>query len=121
MTLVRPVLVGLKPSPFREALADWVRDQGRETFVTGEAVQALSWARARPEGVSFLDRDLERLDGEEAWRVVHRVVGYRLVLMAAERTNELWFSALAEGVGTVLPLPTERDVVLTALRLASDR
>jgi DNA-binding NtrC family response regulator len=121
MTLVRPVLVGLKPSPFREALADWVRDQGRETFVTGEAAQALSWARARPEGVSFLDRDLERLDGEEAWRVVHRVVGRRLVLMATERTNELWFSALAEGVGTVLPLPTERDVVLMALRLASDR
>jgi DNA-binding NtrC family response regulator len=115
------VLVGLKPSPFRETLADWLRGQGRETFVTGQAAEAVSWARARPEGVSFLDRDLDRLDGEEAWRVVHRVVGRRLVLMATERTNDLWFSALAEGVGTVLPLPTERDVVLTALRLASNR
>ena len=41
--------------------------------------------------------------------------------MAEQRTKELWFSALAEGVTTVLPLPAERDAVLQALRLAGGR
>ena len=96
---------------------DWVRGQGFETFVTDTGREAVAWARSRPEAVSFLDQDLERLDGVEVWRVVRPIVSHRLVLMAEERTRDLWFSALDAGVGSVLPLPTERDVVLTALRL----
>jgi DNA-binding NtrC family response regulator len=119
--LLRPVLVGLRPSPFREALDGWIRSQGLETFVTDEARVAVDWVRMRPDAVSFVDRDLERVGGVEVWRVVRPIVSHRLVLMAKERTRDLWFSALAEGVGAVLPLPTEREVVLTALRNASER
>ena len=121
MTLSRPVLIGLRASAFRDALDGWVRGEGFVTFVTDAGREAVAWARARPEAVSFLDRDLDRLDGEEVWRVVRPIVSHRLVLMAQQRTRDLWFSALAEGVGSVLPLPTERDVVLTALRLVGGR
>jgi len=117
VTPARPVLIGLVASPFRDAMDLWVRDQGFETFVTDAGSAAVAWARSRPEAVSFLDRDLERLDGVEVWRVVRPIVSHRLVLMARQRTRDLWFSALDEGVGSVLPLPAERDVVLTALRL----
>src|SRR5205814_8270576 len=119
--LLRPVLIGLRPSPFRDALDGWVRGQGLETFVTDRGTDAVDWLRERSEAVSFVDRDLDRLGGVEVWRVVRPIVCHRLVLVAKERTKDLWFSALAEGVGTVLPLPTEREVVLTALRLASSR
>jgi hypothetical protein len=116
-----PVLVGLRPSPFREALDGWVRALGLETFVTDRPKDVVVWVRERPDAVSFVDRDLDRLEGVEVWRVVRPIVSHRLVLMARERTRDLWFSALAEGVGTVLPLPTEREVVMTALRLVSAR
>lgn len=123
-----PVVIGLRPCGFRADLDGWVRDQGFETFVTDEGRAAVEWVRRTPRCLSFLDVDLERVDGEEVWRLVRQIArgqtaigsadGSRLVLMAARRTNEVWFTALAEGVGTLLPLPSERDVVLTALRVA---
>ena len=127
-----PVVIGLRPCGYRDELDGWVRDQGFETFVTDEGRAAVEWVRRTPRALSFLDHGLERVDGEEVWRVVRRIAleategsagrsaagGSRLVLMAAHRSNELWFTALAEGVGALLPLPTERDVVLTALRVA---
>jgi len=119
--LQRPVLVGLRPSPFREALDGWVQALGLETFVTERPREAVEWVRERPSAVSFVDRDLDRIEGVEVWRVVRPIVSHRLVLMARDRTRDLWFSALAEGVGSVLPLPSEREVVMTALRLASER
>jgi hypothetical protein len=135
---VPSIVIALRPSGFRDELDRWVRDQGFGTFVTDEGRAAVEWVRRAPRTVSFLDLDLERVDGEEVWRLARRIArapsdGYaargrspggpfpgdhRLVLMAARRTNELWFTALAEGVGSLLPLPTERDVVLTALRVA---
>ena len=39
--------------------------------------------------------------------------------MAERRSTDLWMTALADGVATVLPLPAERDVVLVALRLVT--
>lgn len=121
MTLSRPVLIGLRPSPFRDSLDGWVRGQGLDTFVTARGAEAVGWVRERPDAVSFVDRDLGQVGGVEVWRVVRPIVCRRLVLMAQQRTRDLWFSALAEGVGSVLPLPTEREVVMTALRLASGR
>jgi hypothetical protein len=99
-------------------MAGWVRAGGYDPFVTDAATVAFAWVRERPREVSFFDRGLERLDGEEVWRVVRRTLGHRPVLMAADRTKELWFSALAEGVRTLLPLPAEREAVLSALSRA---
>ena len=123
-----PVVIGLRPCGYRDELDGWVRDQGFETFVTDEGRAAVEWVRRTPRALSFLDHDLERVDGEEVWRAIRRIAiestdrasagGSRLVLMAARRSNDLWFTALAEGALALLPLPTERDVVLTALRLA---
>ena len=139
MVLLQPVVIGLRPSGFRDELDGWVRDLGYETFVTDEGRTAVEWVRRTPRTLTFLDVDLERVNGEDVWRLVRRIVdrttahpsvrepGVRgaspgwnrcLVLMAARRTNDVWFTALSEGVGTVLPLPSERDVVLAALRVA---
>ena len=117
------MLIGLRASGFRDDMAGWIRGQGFSTFVTSVGREAVDWSRRTPDGVSFLDRDLDRVDGEEAWRVV-RSVGdrtglRRLVLMAERRTKELWLTALGDGVAAVLSLPTEPEAVLCALRLAA--
>jgi DNA-binding response OmpR family regulator len=97
----------------------WLSDAGYATRVTEVARVAVEWARAEAD-VAFVETDLGSLDGEQAWRVVRRTCGgHRLVLMAERRTKDLWFEALAAGVGSLLPLPTEREVVLAALRAAS--
>jgi DNA-binding NarL/FixJ family response regulator len=116
------VLIGLRASAFRDQMDGWIRGQGFDTFVTGAGRQAVDWLRRTPGSISFLDRDLERVDGEEVWRVV-RPTGVvpdarRLVLMAEVRTKELWMTAVCGGVAAVLPLPADRDAVLCALRLA---
>ncbi len=116
-----PVLIGLRASCFRDEMDRWVRGVGFETFVTDVGRTAVDWVRRTPEALTFLDRDLERVGGEEVWRVVRPIVCHRLVLMAEQRTKELWFSALADGVGSVLPLPSGRDAVLTALRVLGSR
>jgi len=119
---MRPaVLIALRPSGFRDELCGWVRGGGPEPYVTEVGRDAVDWVLGTPDGISFFDRDLGRLDGEEIWRLVRPILGHRLVLMAEQTTKELWFSALAEGVGTLLPLPAERVAVLTALRLAGGR
>ena len=119
MAPARFVLIGLRPTGFRDEMAGWVRDHGYEPRVTEACREAVDWARNAPDSVSFMDSELGRLDGEEVWRVVRRFLGSRLVLMAGHRTKELWFEALNAGVGSVLPLPTERHVVLEALRQAA--
>lgn len=115
------VLIALRESPFRREMAGWVVESGFDPFVTDRGREALDWVARSPRGITFLDRGLERVDGEEVWRVVRPIVGRRLVLMAETRTKELWFSTLSEGLGSLLPLPAERDAVLTALRLVSAR
>jgi DNA-binding NtrC family response regulator len=114
----RIALVGLRASGFRDLMERWLSDAGYATRVTDVARVAVEWARVGA-SVSFVETDLGSLDGEQVWRVVRRTCGgHRLVLMAERRTKDLWFEALAAGVGSLLPLPTEREVVLTALRSA---
>lgn len=109
-----------------------MRDLGYETFVTHDGRAAVDWVVRMPRTLAFLDVDLDRVDGEEVWRLVRRIVARpseqpvetvpgwnrRLVLMAARRTNQIWFAALSEGVGSLLPLPSEREVVRAALEVA---
>jgi hypothetical protein len=119
---MRPAaLIALRACAYRDDLAGWVEGGGFEPYVTDVGRLAIDWVRGAPGGISFFDRDLERLDGTEVWRLARPIVGHRLVLMAEQRTKELMFTALAEGVATVLPLPAERDAVLKALRLAGGR
>ncbi len=70
VSLDRPVLIGVRASRFRDELAGWIRGQGFPTFVTSVGREAVDWLRRTPESVSFLDRDLDRVDGEEVWRAV---------------------------------------------------
>lgn len=70
VSLDRPVLIGVRASRFRDELAGWIRGQGFPTFVTSVGREAVDWLRRTPESVSFLDRDLDRVDGEEVWRTV---------------------------------------------------
>jgi hypothetical protein len=120
-TSERVALIGLRPSGFRDQLDGWLSGVGYETRVTDVARVAVDWARDLA-SIVFVASDLGSLDGEQVWRVVRRTCGgQRLVLMAERRTKDLWFEALAAGGGSLLPLPTERDVVLTALRSADRR
>ena len=66
----RPVLVGVRASRFRDELAGWIRGQGFSTYVTSVGREAVDWWRRTPEALFFLDRDLDRVGGEEVWRTV---------------------------------------------------
>ena len=121
MTSKGVALVGLRAGPFRGEMERWLSDAGYTTRVTDVARVAVEWARGGA-NVWFVETDLGPVDGEQVWRVVRRTCGgQRLVLMAPNRTKELWFEALEAGVGSLLPLPTGRESVLAALRSAGSR
>lgn len=123
VSLARPVLIGVRPSRFRDDLAGWVQGQGFDPFVTEVGRVAVDLVRRTPGIPTFLDADLPEVDGEEVWRKVRPIAGSfgarRLVLLAERRSKELWMTALADGVATVLPMPAERDAVLCALRIVT--
>lgn len=116
MVRAHSVFIGTPSLAVGSEIADWVRALGYEVELSsdgGFAVEALLHRGAF--AASFLDIQLGAAEGQTAWRVVRPVVGRRLVLMARERTNELWFEALRCGVGSVLPLPPARPMVEAAL------
>ena len=109
------VLIGLRAGEVRDRLVGWVRRQGFETDVVDDVRQTMALLRIRPFEASFLEDGWVAPDGGTVWRVVHQIVGRRLVLMVWERRNVLWFEALRAGVGAVLPLPPEEASVRAAL------
>jgi hypothetical protein len=115
MTPHPAVLIGLREREFRDRLEGWVRRLGYDARTTADGSETLAWVREGSFVASFLDSGLGAPEGETVWRVVRPIVGRRLVLMAWERSNDLWFEALRSGVGTVLPLPPEEPMVRAAL------
>lgn len=115
MTADPAVLIALRAGDVRDRLVLWVRGHGFDTDVTEDGGEAVARVRGRRFAASFLDSGMATADGGTVWRVVHQIVGRRLVLMARERRNDLWFEALGAGVGTVLPLPPEEAMVRAAL------
>lgn len=110
-----PVLVGIQAPDLGIQIAGWVRQQGYEVRVTADGVEVVEALRTLPFAASFLDSQLGGATGESVWRVVRPILGRRLILMARERSNALWFEALRVGVGTVLPLPPAEAMVRAAL------
>ena len=109
------VLIGTQALDLGSQISIWVRELGYEACLTPDGEEAVAWARRGPFAASFLDNQLGGAGGETVWRVVRPILGRRLVLMARERLNELWFEALQVGVRTVLPLPPARPMVEAAL------
>jgi CheY-like chemotaxis protein len=109
------VLVGTEVQDLGQRIACWVRALGYQVWVTRDGVEAVHQLTHGPFAASFLDDQFGGARGETIWRVVRPILGRRLILMARERSNELWFEALRSGVGTVLPLPPEEPMVRAAL------
>lgn len=123
MTLQPAVLISLRDEvPFggdlERRLVDWVRELGYEPQVANGGPEAVAWVRRRPYAASFCDCETEAATGVEAWRSIHAVLGRRLVLMVREPRRDLWFEALREGVGALLPLPPREPMVRAALSAA---
>lgn len=122
MTPNPAVLISLREEPafgaeLERQLVDWVRHLGFEPQVAPGAREAVAWVRERHFAASLFDSRAET-GGVAAWRTVHAVLGRRLVLMVHEPHRELWFEALREGVGAVLPLPPRERMVRAALSAA---
>ena len=115
MVRLLPVLIGTQALRLGAEIAQWVRELGFEACLTPDGEQAVTWARRGSFAASFLDVQLGGAGGETVWRVVRPILGRRLILMARELSNELWFEALQVGVGSVLPLPPARPMVEAAL------
>lgn len=111
----QPVVIGTRVSDLGALLAGWVRELGFEVRLTADGVDAVSVVTRAPVTAFFLDSQLGGVGGEPVWRSLRPALGRRLVLMAWDRNNELWFEALRSGVGTVLPLPPARTMVRAAL------
>jgi hypothetical protein len=121
MTPNPSVLIAMVQDDLRGRLAGWVRSLGYEPRATGDGRETVAWARSESFVASFLDSGLGEAEGETVWRVVRPIVGRRLVLVARERTNDLWFEALRWDVGTVLPMPPEESMVRAALAAVAPR
>jgi DNA-binding response OmpR family regulator len=113
--LFRQVFIGTPTLEVGSEIAGWVRSWGYEVEVASDGAQAVAALHRGRFAASFLDHQLGAVEGQTIWRVVRPIVGRRLILMARERSNELWFEALRSGVGTVLPLPPARQMVQAAL------
>src|SRR5262245_35409278 len=90
MTPHPAVLIGLEEHALRDRLAGWVRRLGYDACATADGNHALASVRAGGFVASFLDARLGAPEGDAVWRVVRPIVGHRLVLMARERSNDLW-------------------------------
>lgn len=99
-------------------LADWVGALGFEPLVAPDGREAVAWVRRRPFAASLFDWRSDDGDGVASWRSIHEILGRRLVLMTREPRRGLWFEALCEGVGAVLPLPAREAMVRAALLAA---
>lgn len=122
MTPNRSVLIGTNVADagdeeLGDRLAGWVRDLGYEPTVSIDGGQTLAWVEERVFAVSLVDCRLVAETGEQVWRRVRPIMGRRLVLMAREPRNDLWFEALRAGVGALLPMPP-REVTVRAALLA---
>ncbi len=102
-------------------LVDQVHHLGFSPEVAPDGCVAVTWVRERPFAASLFDWRTEGGGGTAAWRAIHRVLGRRLVLMAREPRRDLWFEALSEGVGAVLPLPPREPMVRAALSAATGK
>jgi ActR/RegA family two-component response regulator len=95
-----------------------VRGRGYEPRFTTDAGEAMAWAREQRFAVSFVDADMEVHAEGRVWRVLHQVIGPRMVLMTRGRRQDVWFEALKCGVAAVLPLPPRTRSVRAALEAA---
>lgn len=109
------MFIGTPTLEVSSEIAGWVRSWGYEVEVASDGAQAVAALHRGRFAASFLDHQLGAVEGQTIWRMVRPIVGRRLILMARERSNELWFEALRSGVGTVLPLPPARQMVQAAL------
>jgi len=119
MVLSRSVFIGTPSLEVGAEIAEWVRGWGYEVDLVSDGARAVAALHRGRFAASFLDHQLGAAQGQTIWRVVRPIVGRRLILMARERSNELWFEALRSGVGTVLPLPPARLLVQAALAAVS--
>ncbi len=119
MTPSPSVLLSLRDRALREEIDGWMRGYGYETCLTADAEETITWLRQERFSASFLDSGMERADGGAVWRLVRPGTARRVVLMARERNQDLWFEALRHGVATVLPLPPVEEMVRAALSAVS--
>jgi CheY-like chemotaxis protein len=116
-----PVLISLLASDVRDRIQGWVESLGFETAVTADGVETVAWVSRLPFTATLLHSGIAGAEGGEVWRVVRPIAGRRLVLMVEEARRDLWFEALSDGVGAVLPLPPEEAMVRAALAAATGR
>jgi len=102
-----------------ERLVGWVRRLGFDPAVASDGRQVVDRVRRRPFAATLVEYGVVGEGGVDAWRVIHPLLGRRLVLMTREMRRDLWFEALREGVGAVLPLPPREAMVRAALCAAT--
>lgn len=129
MTPHPSVLIGYRPrgtaeEALRARIVAWVRDLGFDTALAEDGLETRSRVHRHVFAATLLDSAMLEGGvtteiGTQVWRSVHPVLGRRLVLMVREVPRGLWFEALRDGVGAVLPLPPREGMVRAALRAAT--
>jgi DNA-binding response OmpR family regulator len=108
---------------FREALRGIFETEGFRTLLAHSGEEALDILHDEPVHVALLDQHLPRLTGLETLRIIRQQMNVILpvILLTADRTQQLLHDALSAQAFCVMPKPVSRNVVVYTVQRALAR
>ena len=107
---------------FREILRGIFESEGFRTLLAHSGEEALDILHDEPVHVALLDQHLPRLTGLETLRIIRQVNALLpVILLTADRTQQLLHDALSAQAFCVMSKPVSRNVVVYTVQRALAR
>jgi len=107
---------------FRETLRNIFEPEGFHTLLAHSGEEALEILSSQPVHLALLDQHLPRLTGLETLRIIRQVNAILpVILMTADRTQQLMREALSAHAFCVMSKPVTRSVVVYTVQQALSR
>jgi len=113
------VLITDDDEPFRETLREILEPAGFRTYLAGSGEEALDLAHSIELHLALLDQNLPRLSGLETLRLLRQMhLLIPVILMTANRTEQLLREAMSADAFCVMSKPFDRGSLLATVREA---
>jgi len=113
------VLITDDDEPFRETLREILEPAGFRTYLAGSGEEALDLAHSLDLHLVLLDQNLPRLSGLETLRMLRKMeLLIPVILMTANRTEQLLRDAMTADAFCVMIKPFDRRSLLAAVNEA---